>query len=161
VNIDPMAAIPPAMRWRMEAEERQLERELEAQRAEARSAAEAAEQTWLHQQHIFEATRGYSMDEHREALAAMAAAAEGRDQGAAYGSESRPAVLVGDVELAPRPVAVQRSQADVPVPGQDPGDRAYMLRAVAALHERAEIARREAAAAEIRELEREVGEISR
>jgi hypothetical protein len=165
VNIDPMASIPPAMRWQMELEERQLERDLEAQRAEAQSAAEAAEQAWLVRQHVFEAAHGYTMDQELQVKAAMAASAEERDTGAAYGSRDRPAVLVDGVEIRPRGESVQRSQADVPVPGQDPADRAYMLRMVAEKDRRTELARRERAQAEIRELEREVhanwGEISR
>jgi hypothetical protein len=166
MNIDPMSAIPPAVRWKMELEERELERELADRRAEAASAAEAAEQAWLVRQHVFEAVHGYTMDQELQVKAAMAASAEARDVAAPYGSRDRPAVLVDGVEIRPREETVQRS-ADhhMVVPGQDPGDRAFMLRMVAERDRRLELQRRERAAAEIRELEREVhanwGEISR
>jgi hypothetical protein len=160
-----MAAIPPAVRQAMAAEDRKLERELALRPAEVQSAAADAMMAYRAREHAFEHATGRTYAEDRQAQAMAAAAAEGRDQGATWGSPQRPALFVGDVELGPRPEAPVQRSADAPVPRQPEADRAFMARMVAARDERAEIRRRQERHAELAALEAEVrsswGEISR
>jgi hypothetical protein len=159
--------VPAAWQDRMRRDELETERELEREAAERHARAELAVERAVHAEKVFLYEHGCTPGEYHSAVAQFQAGREARPPGAEYGSEDRPAVFVGDTEVAPRPEKPARRTADhhMVVPGQDPAGRAFMLRMIAERDERAEIARREAAAAEIAGLEREVrenwGEISR
>jgi hypothetical protein len=157
--------LPQSWQDKMRADDLAAERELEQRAAEAQDRADLAVERARHAERVFLYEHGCTPGEYHSAVAQFQAGREARPPGAELGSESRPVIFAGDTEVGPRPEKPVRRSAAPPVPEQDPAGRAFMLRMVAERDRRLELQRRERAAAEIRELEREVsanwGEISR